>query len=212
MGVRRRTEAGPLRGSPPRSRGSLGAAEPEDVGRERSVRSLSFYLKRLGTAAAAHFRSVLHNLLALARRYYIISGLLAFWLLGTLLFLAHLANEAPGVCIQDEQGGRGGGSFTVVLNTYKRPDRLKKAIGHYALCEGVDAVRVVWSESDTPPHDWGVAGGAKVIFDVHEKNSINNRFVPLKVGPPLPPPPTRTLPSPHRPFSLPVRSGKVWRI
>lgn len=170
------------------------------------MRSVSFHLKRLGTATAAHFRSVLHSLLALARRHYVISGLLAFWLLGTLLFLAHLASEAPGVCTHDTEGRRGGHSFTVVLNTYKRPDRLKKAIDHYSLCEGVDAVRVVWSESDTPPHDWGVAGGAQVIFDVHDNNSINNRFVPLKVGPPLPLPT-----SPELPHTTSSRSRALWQ-
>ncbi len=190
MGIRRRTEAGPLRGSPasPRARGPH-ARGAEEFGRERGGHpGLFISMSRLGARFASFAKAALHTVVACLRRHYVASGLLGLFLLGVMLFLSHLAREVPGLCMRDvpRDGGVGApeggarGRFTVVLNTYRRPDRLKKAIGHYARCEGVDAVRVVWSESGNPPRGWEVPGGAKLIYDVHEKNSINNRFVPLK--------------------------------
>ena len=190
MGIRRRTEAGPLRGSPvsPSARG-LHARGAEGFWREHGGHPGLFgSLSRLGARLARLSKVALHAVVASMRRHYVASGLLGFILLGIVLFLGHLAREVPGVCMRGGAGGGGAGGgeggargrFTVVLNTYKRPDRLKRAIDHYTRCEGVDAVRVVWSESGTPPSGLEVSGGARLVFDVHEKNSINNRFVPLK--------------------------------
>jgi len=36
--------------------------------------------------------------------------------------------------------------FTIIVNTFKRPDNLKASIRHYQTCAGVAAIRVVWSE------------------------------------------------------------------
>jgi hypothetical protein len=41
--------------------------------------------------------------------------------------------------------------FTLIVNTFKRPDNLKAAIRHYQTCAGVAAIRVVWSEQVTQP-------------------------------------------------------------
>jgi hypothetical protein len=41
--------------------------------------------------------------------------------------------------------------FTVLLNTFKRRDLLKRAVAHYAACPGVAAIRVAWSEQVPPP-------------------------------------------------------------
>ena len=41
--------------------------------------------------------------------------------------------------------------FTIIVNTFKRPDNLKAAIRHYQTCAGVAAIRVVWSEQVTQP-------------------------------------------------------------
>lgn len=75
-------------------------------------------------------------------------------------------------------------SFTVVLNTYERPDLLRRAVAHYSECPGVDMIRVVWSEQIPVPtmEDAPDAFGARpemVRFDVHNTTSINNRFAPL---------------------------------
>jgi len=70
--------------------------------------------------------------------------------------------------------------FTIVVNTFKRQERLVKSIRHYSRCPAVDAIRIVWSESLTPPRELASLSTLPVIFDVHEKNSINNRFLPLE--------------------------------
>eukprot|EP00904_Undaria_pinnatifida_P003716 jgi/Undpi1/13345/HiC_scaffold_8.g03004.m1 len=73
-------------------------------------------------------------------------------------------------------------SFTVLVNTFQRPKQLAEAVRHYAACEGVESVRVVWSEQSPPPDP--VTSPA--LFD-HPKpvriqrnptTSINNRFIP----------------------------------
>jgi len=81
-----------------------------------------------------------------------------------------------GTASRDEVAGE---KFTIVVNTFKRPERLEKSIKHYARCPSVDAIRIVWSESPDPPRHLSKLTKLPVIFDVHEKNSINNRFVPL---------------------------------
>uniref|UniRef100_A0A7S0YWS1 Glycosyl transferase 64 domain-containing protein n=1 Tax=Polytomella parva TaxID=51329 RepID=A0A7S0YWS1_9CHLO len=73
--------------------------------------------------------------------------------------------------------------FTIVLATYKRPDLLKKAIKRYSTCKEIDAIRVIWSESNTPPirsvtPDY-FSQNKDVRYDVKAKNSLNSRFEPL---------------------------------
>eukprot|EP00899_Mesostigma_viride_P004588 jgi/Mesvir1/1412/Mv14412-RA.3 len=54
-------------------------------------------------------------------------------------------------------GSRGGeleeDRFTVILNTYRRPELLQQTLTHYRLCPSVAEVRVVWSDTVHPPND-----------------------------------------------------------
>jgi hypothetical protein len=81
-----------------------------------------------------------------------------------------------------------GRRFTVLLNTFKRPDLLKKAVAHYATCPDVAEIRVVWSEQTSPPtrdKEAGAFFGPKpsmVTYDAHPTTSIQNRFDPPAAG------------------------------
>ncbi|XP_068644527.1 glycosylinositol phosphorylceramide mannosyl transferase 1-like [Aristolochia californica] len=78
--------------------------------------------------------------------------------------------------------------FTVVINTWKRNDLLKKSIAHYSTCLCVDSIHIVWSEPG-PPSDslkrvqrhilQSKSRGGRHIelkFDIHKEDSLNNRF------------------------------------
>jgi glucuronyl/N-acetylglucosaminyl transferase EXT2 len=79
--------------------------------------------------------------------------------------------------------------FTVLINTWKRYDLLKRSVSHYAACQEVDAIRVVWSEPSLPSDALRkslenlVAKGnrhVKFQFDIHVIDDLNNRFKPLE--------------------------------
>ena len=36
--------------------------------------------------------------------------------------------------------------YTLLLNSFRRHDLLKRSISHYARCPGLDTIRVVWCE------------------------------------------------------------------
>ena len=111
---------------------------------------------------------------------YVATGALVLAFLFTLSFLWRISDVDPSYCkgttSRDEVAKE---KYTVVVNTFKRPERLEKSIRHYSRCKGVDAIRIVWSESSNPPRELADASALPVIFDVHVNNSINNRFRPL---------------------------------
>ena len=41
--------------------------------------------------------------------------------------------------------------FTVMINTFKRPGRMKEAVQYYSSCPYVSEVYVVWCEEKAPP-------------------------------------------------------------
>ncbi|GAQ83597.1 Acetylglucosaminyltransferase [Klebsormidium nitens] len=93
--------------------------------------------------------------------------------------------EAPGLTELGKQK-----RYTIVVNTFKRHDLLKRSLEHYGHCNRADAIRVQWSEADPPPADVasfltadrGMPGSddsVEVKFDVHLEDSLNNRFKPL---------------------------------
>jgi len=74
--------------------------------------------------------------------------------------------------------------YTVVVNTYRRPDMLARAIDHYGRCRRTDSIRVIWSESEFPPVPEVDADMyspfTEVIYHIHPENSLNDRFEPLE--------------------------------
>ncbi|KAI8564185.1 hypothetical protein RHMOL_Rhmol03G0162700 [Rhododendron molle] len=82
--------------------------------------------------------------------------------------------------------------YALLINTWKRNDLLKQSISHYTSCRGLDSIRIVWSEPN-PPSDNLVKLLSQVVqsnsrdgrqielkFDIHEEDSLNNRFKELK--------------------------------
>lgn len=50
----------------------------------------------------------------------------------------------------------------------------------YAKCESVKQVQVVWSDQqNSPPQDWiSKYPEGKFVFEIHNNNSLSNRFRP----------------------------------
>eukprot|EP00262_Sarcandra_glabra_P018570 TRINITY_DN670_c0_g1_i1.p1 TRINITY_DN670_c0_g1~~TRINITY_DN670_c0_g1_i1.p1 ORF type:complete len:331 (+),score=30.41 TRINITY_DN670_c0_g1_i1:394-1386(+) len=82
--------------------------------------------------------------------------------------------------------------YTILINTWKRDDLLKKSIVHYASCTGVDSIHVVWSEPNPPSNSLhgflrhviqSKSRDGKHIelkFDLNKEDSLNNRFKEIK--------------------------------
>lgn len=82
--------------------------------------------------------------------------------------------------------------YTILINTWKRNDLLKKSISHYTLCAGLDSIHIVWSEPDPPSQSLirflkhvvksNSKDGrqAELKFDFNKEDSLNNRFKEIK--------------------------------
>ncbi|CAI8586274.1 unnamed protein product [Vicia faba] len=78
--------------------------------------------------------------------------------------------------------------YSIVMNTWKRYDLLKKSIKHYSSCPRLDSVHIVWSEPDPPSESLlkylhqAVKSKSrdgryvKLRFDINKEDSLNNRF------------------------------------
>ncbi|CAM9219676.1 unnamed protein product, partial [Phaeothamnion confervicola] len=76
--------------------------------------------------------------------------------------------------------------YTVRVNTFRRNDLLQRSVDHFARCAGVHEIQVVWSDpANAPPPETLFAAASRplVKFEVHEEDSLSNRFLP-----PSPPP------------------------
>ncbi|KAL2927308.1 Glycosyltransferase family 64 protein C4 [Bienertia sinuspersici] len=82
--------------------------------------------------------------------------------------------------------------YTLLINTWKRNDLLKKSISHYAACLRLDSIHIVWSEPDPPSKSLArylehiVQKNSKngreieLKFDINKEDSLNNRFKEIK--------------------------------
>lgn len=80
----------------------------------------------------------------------------------------------------------------MLINTWKRSSALKQSIAHYASCNGVAAIHVVWSDSD-PPSESLKSHLEKMVFSmsraaqkpnfrfgISQEEDLNNRFKPIE--------------------------------
>jgi hypothetical protein len=67
------------------------------------------------------------------------------------------------------------------VNTFRRLDLLEIFLDSHAHCSVVDEITVVWSDlQNKAPLDWQEKYPKDVVkFEIHDKNSLNNRFYPL---------------------------------
>ncbi len=80
--------------------------------------------------------------------------------------------------------------YTIRVNSFRRNDLLEKFLNHYTKCSHVKEITVVWSDQEhAPPSNLlkqftklsssSDSSSAKVSFEVHSTNSLNNRFLAL---------------------------------
>ena len=82
--------------------------------------------------------------------------------------------------------------YTLLINTWKRNDLLKKSISHYASCRRLDSIHIVWSEPDPPSKSLAhyfrhimqknSKDGREIElkYDINKEDSLNNRFKEIK--------------------------------
>ncbi|BBN04566.1 hypothetical protein Mp_3g05750 [Marchantia polymorpha subsp. ruderalis] len=76
--------------------------------------------------------------------------------------------------------------YTVLINTWKRYELLKKTVAHYSSCSNVDAVNVIWSEPQPPTKELHSKltevterNQVEVRFNINKVDELNNRFKPI---------------------------------
>ena len=68
--------------------------------------------------------------------------------------------------------------FRCRVNTFRRLDLLETFLAHYHQCDAVRQVQIIWSDPDNPaPLEWSKRYvNDKVVFEVHNTDSLNHRF------------------------------------
>lgn len=115
--------------------------------------------------------------------------MMGFCVLLALIFFLGRVSSIMGWHHHALEGNNAGSQecFTVLVNTWRRPDLLKKSVRHYSQCSNVHSIRVVWSESTEPPSNalftdlqaYVKAASVKLQIDMHKEDNLNTRFQPL---------------------------------
>lgn len=70
--------------------------------------------------------------------------------------------------------------YTLRMNTFRRNQRLRNAVEHFAKCERVHSIQIIWSDlKESPPKKerfFSPLAASKSVFEVHPVDSLNNRF------------------------------------
>ena len=68
--------------------------------------------------------------------------------------------------------------FGCRVNTFRRLDLLETFLAHYHRCDAVRQLQVIWSDPDNAaPLEWSKRFvDDKVVFEVHNTDSLNHRF------------------------------------
>ena len=84
--------------------------------------------------------------------------------------------------------------LTLILNTYRRPELLRRSVRHFSQCPAVARIHVNWAESTTPPNladalspALFARGGDAFSFALprltNNDSSLNTRFLPIAGAP-----------------------------
>lgn len=76
--------------------------------------------------------------------------------------------------------------YTIRINTWRRNEQLLLSLNHHAKCDGVEAIHVIWCDSENdPPVEVMQHPNGKVKVEYHTINSLNERFRTLIDSPTL---------------------------
>lgn len=80
----------------------------------------------------------------------------------------------------------------MLINTWRQKSLLKQTVAHYSSCQSVDAIHLVWSESEQPSEKLKTYLNKIVVlksqkahkpnfrFDINADGEPNSRFKPIK--------------------------------
>lgn len=84
--------------------------------------------------------------------------------------------------------------YTIRMNTWRRPKQLVQSVKHHASCPGVKEIQIVWCDKENePPQELlemaetkgSIVSDTRVVIELHEANSLNERFNILEPTPTL---------------------------
>lgn len=75
--------------------------------------------------------------------------------------------------------------YTIRINTWRRPEQLLASVAHHSSCPGVKQIQIVWCDKENEPPTELLDKFDKVVVEVHEGNSLNERFNVLQPAPTL---------------------------